>query len=162
MAKTPAEIGKASRTKGIRAELDLARYLRNWWPQAERMVATGFRSGKHVSEDVGDIRGTPGVVWQIKAVTDISDAQIVTFLDATESQAVAAGADYGILVQRRLGKADPGNWWAWLPIGDLGQLATRDLGSPLRRSDLIIPVRLQLQHVVALLLNAGYGQAEVA
>lgn len=155
--RTAAETGKYSRDKGAQAERDLARFLRNWWPDAERAVVTGWRTTTRASGDRGDIRGTPGLVWQMKAVADMSDVEVEAALRDTETQAVTDGADYGVLVQRRPGKADPGRWWAWLPIGDLGQLATRDLGSPLRRSAVIIPVRLQLQHLVPLLLRAGYG-----
>lgn len=158
--RTAAEIGKASRDKGAQAERDLARFLRAWWPDAERAVVTGWKTARRAFEDRGDIRGTPGLVWQVKAVADMSDATIEGALIDTEAQAVASGADYGVLVQRRLGKSDPGRWWAWLPIGDLGQLATRDLGSPLRRGALIIPVRLQVQHLIPLLLRAGYGHLE--
>jgi hypothetical protein len=155
--KTAAEIGRTNRSKGAQAERDLAKFLRTWWPHAERAVLTGWKTPSRAFEDRGDVRGTPGLVWQMKAVADLSDLEIDAALNDTEGQAVAAGADYGVLVQRRPGKADPGKWWAWLPIGDLGQLATRDLGSPLRRSSVTIPVRLQLQHLVPLLLRAGYG-----
>ncbi|MBB1153474.1 hypothetical protein [Amycolatopsis dendrobii] len=155
--RTAAEIGRSNRNRGAQAERDLAKFLRAWWPRAERAVVTGWKTSDRASEDCGDIRGTPGLVWQCKAVADMSDAGIEAALVDTETQAVAAGADYGILVHRRPGKSDPARWWAYLPIGDLGQLATRDLGSPLRRSSVVIPVRLQLQHLVPLLLRAGYG-----
>lgn len=33
--------GAHSRNKGARAERDLAKFLRQWWPKAERAVRTG-------------------------------------------------------------------------------------------------------------------------
>lgn len=76
---------------------------------------------------------------------------------------MAAGADYGVLVQRRDGKSDPGDWWAWLPAGDLAALIdaarTPDV---LRAADPrhVMPVRLELADLLPLLRAAGYGEAQ--
>ncbi|SFO83269.1 hypothetical protein SAMN05421810_101107 [Amycolatopsis arida] len=131
------------------------------WPAAERKPDNGWRSVDRTSADLGDIRGTPGLVWQVKARNPLSSREIATVLDETAQQAVAAGADYGILVQRRERRADPGTWWAWLPAGDLAALieAARD-PEVLRVSgpELSVPVRMELADLVPLLRAAGYGE----
>lgn len=154
---TTSEIGRAARRKGIQAERDLAKYLRVWWPGAERKVDTGWRvKGGRASADHGDIRGTSGLVWQMKYLADMTDLDIERALSAAEDQAVAAGADYGVLVQRRPGKSDPGRWWAWLRVGDVCHLAShRKVYS---KTGVDAPVRLELHDLVDLLVHAGYGQ----
>ncbi|WP_394360706.1 hypothetical protein [Amycolatopsis sp. SB7-3] len=82
-------------------------------------------------------------------------------LGQTAEQAVTAGADYGVLVQRRDGKSDPGDWWVWLPAGDLAALieTARDpeivqVTDPRHT----MPVRLELADLLPLLHAAGYGE----
>jgi len=166
---TPEAIGRAARIKGIKAERDLAAYLRTWWPDAERAVVTGFRSGEHVSADQGDIRGAGNVVWQCKHVATLSDTQVIEILEQTRNQTYAAGAAYGIFVQRRQGKTHPGHWWAWLNLDELSQLASSgryNLGPgrhPYRypfTGRRMPPVRMLLADVVELLIDAGYGEED--
>lgn len=148
--------GAASRAKGVRAEQHLARYLRQWWPGAERKSDNGWRTGGRESADHGDIRGTDLIVWQVKHRKDF---RLDEFMAQTAEQATAAGADFGVLVQRRDGTSDPGRWWAWLTVTEFGSMVggfdvvPRDLDA----ATLNAPVRTELRHVVALLLAAGYG-----
>lgn len=155
---TASKRGKANRDKGIKAERDMARYLRaNGWPEAERKSDNGWRSSDRESADHGDIKNTPRLVWQSKYVADMSDLQIERAWRDAQTQAVAAGADFGILVERRPGKTDPGLWWAWVSVWDLHNLVSGPNwpGPPQHRFD--VPVRLQARHLVALLHGAGYG-----
>lgn len=153
---TPSARGKANRRKGHDTERMGAVYLRQWWPEAARKADTGWRRGDIASLDVGDIRGTPGITWQFKHVQALNVAKAMA---ETANQAVAAGADYGVMVQRRPGHADPGMWWAWLTVADIGRLLVPDVLAAwgVCRTTLTAPVRLELQHVVALLLVNGYG-----
>ncbi|MBB5154987.1 hypothetical protein [Saccharopolyspora phatthalungensis] len=164
-ARTRAEIGRANRDKGIRAERDVGRYLRvHGWPEAERKSDNGWRSSDRESADLGDIRGTPRLVWQVKARSDLSTLDITRILAQATEQAVAAGADYGMVVQRRDGKSDPGTWWVWLPVGDLASLVAaghENWPAVLDRA-LQAPARLELADLVPLLHAAGYGEAEAA
>jgi hypothetical protein len=157
--KTRAEIGTTSRRKGIQAERDLAKYLRTWWPNAERKADTGWRTKDRHSADHGDIRGVPDLVFQLKYVADMSDIAIGKAISDAEDQAVAAGADYGILIQRRAGKSDPGRWWAWLRIGDLCALADKTSKVYTRTLSVHAPTRIELNALVDLLGYAGYGGA---
>jgi hypothetical protein len=153
---TASDIGRASRRKGVQAERELAKYLRTWWPGAERSVATGWRTRGRSLADTGDIRGTPGLAWQLKYRAAMSRAEIEVAMGDAETQAVAGGADYGFLVQRRPGKSDPGRWWAWLRVGDLCALATQQ--DKVYAPTVHAPVRVELADLVGLLRTASYGE----
>lgn len=149
--------GRASRRKGHDAERDLAGYLRQWWPNAERKPDNGWRTGGRTSADHGDIRGTGPIVWQVKHAKDF---RLAPFMAQTAEQATAAGADYGVLVERRDRVGDPGRWWAWLTVSDIGSLLTPDaplIAWGVTGETLTAPVRMELRHVVALLVAAGYA-----
>ena len=98
----------------------------------------------------------------MKARSNLSTLDISTIIEQTAEQAVAAGADFGILVQRRDGKADPGTWWAWLPAGDLAALIefARDSDAVHAPDRHAVPVRLELADLLPLLHAAGYGETE--
>lgn len=150
-------MSRAEREKGLRAERDVVRYLRTWWPHAERAVRTGYRTSTRDSADPGDISGTPGIAWQVTDRADLEqDAVLTRRLDETEAQRVAAGADLGLLVQRRRGVSDPGRWWVWMDAGQFADLCYAD-HVPDR---LGWPIRTELRHVVPLLVQAGYGTGE--
>lgn len=145
--RRPKDIGTA-------AETAVVRYLRTaGFPAAERRALKG-------SLDEGDITGTPGVCWEVKARNrPVSDAQIITWLDETATERNNAGADVGVLVIRRagVGPARAGSWWAVLPAYQVIALGM-DVHSHTRRpADLAFPVRLLLSDAVRLLRLAGYG-----
>ncbi|WP_158884068.1 hypothetical protein [Amycolatopsis anabasis] len=160
--RTRADIGRAANNKGKEAERAVARYLReHGWPDAQRMVRTGWKTGDRASRDRGDIDGTPGLCWQVKtSAGDFTDHRVLDVLAETADQAVASGADYGIAVERRAGKTNPGRWWAWMPAGDLYNLVENARYPDVLTAsgpDLNVPVRLLLRDVVTLLNAAGYG-----
>jgi len=148
--------GRANRRKGHQAERDLATYLRKWWPDAERKPDNGWRSGDRTSADLGDIRGVPGVVWQCKNVDRLNVPQAML---ETATQATVAEAHYGVLVERRPGHADPAHWWAWVTVADLGQMLSPDVFAAwgVGADVLHAPVRVELRHVVTLLIIGGYA-----
>lgn len=160
--RTHTNTGRYAQRKGKDAEQDFARYLTAWWPDAKRWVRTGWKVGDRVSRDCGDIDGTPHLAWQVKHLADdFSDTKVRELLRATEEQAVTAAADLGILIQRRAGKAHPGDWYAWLWASDLHALLDRKyhpevllVGEP---PAMTTPVRLLVADLVALLTAAGYG-----
>lgn len=167
--RTKAALGRANRRKGIQTERDLARYLRAWWPDADRKPDTGYRTPERTYDDRGDIRGTPGVAWQAKYHhRPLSDAEVRAAMTEAEQQAIAAAADYGVTVERRHGKANPADWWAWLPAGDFAALVAA--GQPgshssitgiLARDPAAVPVRLRLGDLLPLFTEAGYGEPGV-
>lgn len=143
-----------SRSKdiGTRAETAVVRYLQaNGFEHAERRALTGAR-------DLGDVTGTPGIVWEVKARKAlISDREIAEWMDETETERVNADAEIGVLVVRRagVGEGNAGRWWAYLSAGTLARLATE--GGFVPYGQLGFPVRMLLGDAVRLLRAAGYG-----
>lgn len=150
MTATSAQRGKANRYKGAQAERDLVRWLRaHGWPNAERSIATGHRSGDRVRADWGDVIGTPGLVWQVK---NVQRPDIDAWLAETEEQRFAAGADHGLLVQRRRGIPDPDRWWVHLYGSAFAEIFAGRI-DPLDDCT----VRITLGSLVPYLHDAGYG-----
>lgn len=154
-ARRPKDIGTV-------AETAVVRYLRGaGFPHAERRALRG-------QLDAGDITGTPGVCWEVKggaAAKLASDGQVQEWLDDTDKERVAAGAEVAVLVLQRkgIGTANAGRWWALMPgwqyealCGSLGR--TDGLGGLAGwwfgdRG----PLRMHLSQACALLTYAGYG-----
>jgi hypothetical protein len=153
-----SERGKSNRRKGLDAERAVARYLRTvGFPQAERAVRTGFNAGGRKVADPGDIAGIPGVVIQVK---NTAREDIAGWMEEVAEQSFKSDAAMGILVQRRSGKSDPARWWAWLMVSELMDLPRSSgeyMGASATR-----PVRMELGHLVPLLIAAGYGTSKEA
>jgi hypothetical protein len=129
------------------------------------------RSALHGGQDQGDITGTPGVAWEVKAghVAEVAaDGSLATWLAQTEAERLNRGADVAVLVLKRKGRgaARAGEWWAYLPGWAFVMLARL----PLPAVDKAHPwqvweftyrsapiVRITLAEVVTLLRRAGYG-----
>lgn len=147
-----------SKKKGTEAESAVVRYLRTvGWPGAERRALAGH-------DDLGDVVGCPGLVWEVKAHKQYSDLDVAAWMGETETERVNAGADFGVLVVRRhgVGEGNAGRWWAYMPLQDAATLTAAvpdlSLGTlPLALRE--TPVRLFLADAVALLRAAGYGTA---
>lgn len=83
------------------------------------LTESGFpyaeRRALHGSTDLGDITGTPGLVWEVKsgeAAMCASDNQIIAWLVETERERLnAKKAEFGTLVVQRR-RQHPRNWWA--------------------------------------------------
>ncbi|MEU5847456.1 hypothetical protein [Saccharopolyspora shandongensis] len=147
-----SRLGRANRRRGHDAERAVARWLRdNGFTGTERAVRTGYATSERQVADPGDLTGTPGIAWQVK---DTERESVDVWLRELDEQTTTARAEIGLLVHRRRGTADPGQWWAWLRLADLGAL----LGTPGRhRRERQHPVRMELAHAVELLHAAGYG-----
>lgn len=140
--------GRANGERGKRAERALVTWLRaHGWPHAERTVRTGHRVPGRVSADRGDVDGTPGIVWQCKDVQETRWHLIPAWLDDTEDQRRAAGANVAVLVLKRRGYADPGSWWAWVMLDDLVPVELY-----------AVPVRLFVRDLAVILRHSGYGE----
>lgn len=144
---------KANGQRGKRAERDVVTYLRQaGFGGAERAVRTGYRAGVRLSADPGDITGTPMIVWSVK---DAATERLGVWLD--ELAAMDGPPDaVRVLVHKRRGKASPARWWAWTWSTTLAQLVDPAAAS---RSEVVVPVRLELGDLVMLLRSAGYGDA---
>lgn len=106
-----------SRTKGLTAERDLARYfVANGWPEARRSVVTGT----FVRQDTGDIEGLPGLCVQVKNLaTGLSGKLLHATWHQAQKQTAELARQRGtscstLIVEKRAGSADPGRWWCHL------------------------------------------------
>lgn len=135
----PKDIGTAAETAVVRALRTLG------FPHAERRALAG-------AQDLGDITGTPGVVWEVKGgqqTRQPSDEQIAAWMAETEVERVNAGAGVGVLVLQRhgVGPANAHRWWAYLQGDDWM------LGCGHR-----YPIRLLLSDACVVLRVSGYGE----
>ena len=107
-----------SKAVGTQAETLVTRYLQ------ENGFGTAERRALHGTYDLGDITGIPGVVIEVKsghAAETASDGLINAWLAETETERKNAKADVGVLVVKRKGKGNAGDWWAILRFYDWGR-----------------------------------------
>ena len=155
MTRRPKDVGTDT-------ERAVARYLAaHGWPSAEIRRT-------HGSLDLGDITGTPGLIWEVKGghqAEDASDKDITEWLEETEQERANAHADIGILIWKRKGKgsASVGAWWAALPGWGYVYLARSTYGIPIGSASSMLtyreapPVRLLFADLTRMLRTAGYG-----
>jgi hypothetical protein len=144
--------GRSNRVKGATAERDLAKWLRPWYPDARRAVFNGWTSNGMSAADPGDIDGTsPDIWWSVK---DCQQQQVDKWMS---EMSIKAAGRIGLLVSKRRGRASPGSWWCWLRLSDLWLLTLpedwKEAAAPPNGS---APVCMELQHVMPLLVAAGY------
>lgn len=90
--------------KGRRAEIAVAEYLaEHGHPYAEPTRRSGW------ADDRGDIDGIPGVVVEVK---DQQRHTLPAWLRELEVEIVNAGATTGVLIVKRRGTSDVGQWFA--------------------------------------------------
>ena len=125
-----------SRDKGTRKETTAKRYLQaSGWPEADRQPLRGNR-------DHGDlvVCRKPKIVAEVKyRDRTFSDAQVLRWLEETETEAVHAGADLSVLIVARKGvrveywdAVMAANDWMLLLSGD--EVLPTDAPWPLRAS----------------------------
>ena len=125
-----------SKDKGTRKETTAKRYLQaSGWPEADRQPLRGNR-------DHGDlvVCRTPKIVAEVKyRDRTFSDAQVLRWLEETETEAVHAGADLSVLIVARKGvrveywdAVMAANDWLLILSGD--EVLPTDAPWPLRAS----------------------------
>ncbi len=98
-----------NKQKGDRAERELVAWLsRNGYRDAHRSRA-GW------SDDVGDILGIPGLVVEVKSAKTL---RLGPWLDELDVEKANAGVRDGVLIVRRPGHPDPGQWFAVRRVRD--------------------------------------------
>lgn len=97
--------GLYSRRKGASAERDLVNYLR----------ARGFvhADRNKIGSNVGDVTGIPGLVIECKATRTLTLPAWITQL---EDEIDEANAETGVVVAKRVGRANPADWYAIQPL----------------------------------------------
>lgn len=147
MTNRPRQIGTAAETGVVKA-------LRaNGFGAADRQPLRGHN-------DQGDIDGTPGIVWEVKAgeqARRMKPSLQTEWLAQTETERANAGAVIGVLVVARAGYApiNADRWWAIITTDTLAALwLTTDPSVTITPG---LPIRIELGHLCTLLRGAGYG-----
>ncbi|MET4611063.1 hypothetical protein ABIC28_002044 [Rhodococcus sp. PvR044] len=102
-----------NKTKGDRAERAVRDFLRtNGFPHCERTRA-GY------TRDAGDLHPAPGLTVQVK---DRAAYAWPEWLRQLNEQKDEARADHALLVLKRRGLGDPGEWLAVMPLAQMAEL----------------------------------------
>ena len=102
-----------NKQKGTAFETLVVRWLaENGFPYAERRALAG-------THDLGDVTGTPGIVWECKNHKQLAFSE---WLEEADVERANASADYGIVVAKRRGKGDAGDQYAVMRLEDLARL----------------------------------------
>lgn len=153
----------ANARRGKTTEQAVALWLRgHGFPGAERIVRTGYRVAGREMPDGADIAVCPGVVSQVKSLRPANRAEreVDGWIVETEQQRQQAGAAVAVLVVRRDGTADVGEWWAWLPLRRLPGIQwdfVNPMTIPRVAARGTVPVRLAVADAFYLLRHVGYG-----
>lgn len=144
-----------SKNIGTAGETAVVRFLAaNGFPHAERRALCG-------NHDFGDVTGTPGLCWEVKAghaAERCAGADLRAWQDQTDIETRNSKADIGILVLKRkgVGADNAGQWWAYLRAWDLAQCIAG--GVLIVEQTAPNPyVRVLLKEAVRVLRHAGYG-----
>lgn len=126
-----------SKALGTQAESAIVRFLQdNGYPHAERRALYGLN-------DMGDILVEPGLIIEAKvrhpknsnaAVGQPGPEELEGWLKELDAEMRNAKVDRGLLVVKRKGTTNPGEWWAYarprvftdvyMPVHSLGWLST--------------------------------------
>jgi hypothetical protein len=95
-----------SKQKGTRAENNVVAYLKGDFPYVERRALAGVN-------DKGDVAGIPGVVIEVKDHAKITLSEWVAEL---RQEIANAEADTGVVIAKKRGTLDVGDWYAVMPV----------------------------------------------
>ena len=106
MAKSGKKMSK-SKQKGTSAETAVVNYLKDKWKiPAERRALTG-------ALDKGDISGISDVVFEVKNHKTMTLGQ---WMEELKVEVTNASAETGVVVHKRKGTTDVGEWYATMPV----------------------------------------------
>ena len=108
----------ASKAKGSKAELDVVKWLKEWFPYVDRRLAGA-------TLDKGDISGIPGVTIEIK---NHAKMDLAGWLEELSTEMGNDNAWTGVVVHKRRGKGSPAEWYATMPAQVWVDLLRRALG----------------------------------
>ena len=108
----------ASKAKGSKAELDVVKWLKEWFPYVDRRLAGA-------TLDKGDISGIPGVTIEIK---NHAKMDLAGWLEELSTEMGNDNAWTGVVVHKRRGRGSPAEWYATMPAQVWVDLLRRALG----------------------------------
>ena len=94
-----------SKAKGSQAERDVVKWLKQWFPYVDRRLAGA-------TLDKGDISGIPGVTIEIK---NHAKMDLAGWLQELATEMANDRAWTGVVLHKRKGKGNPGEWYATMP-----------------------------------------------
>lgn len=99
-----------NKTKGVQFEASLVPLIRQYYPDATRLMAGSNR-------DIGDVLMPGNKDFIVEAKNHCRLALPKWELEARR-EAVHAGVPFGVVVHKRAGKTDPALQWATMTFGD--------------------------------------------
>ena len=138
------------KAKGTWGETHAVKWFReNGFPGADRKALKG-------NKDCGDLDLCPGVVAEVKNVklaTGVpAKGQLTEWMRQAEVERQNAGAAYCILIVKRPGTQDVGQWFAYLPLNQI-----QDLVCGHQLDDPRSPVMMSVSDMAWLFRECGYG-----
>lgn len=106
-----------SKIKGSQAERDVVKWLKQWFPYADRRLAGA-------TLDKGDISGIPGVTIEIK---NHATMKLAEWLGELEVEMKNDKAWTGVVLHKRKGKSDVGQWYCTMPANVWIELLLRSM-----------------------------------
>jgi predicted alpha/beta hydrolase len=107
--------GAASRNKGKRAELAVAKWLRdNGWQAVTTRAASGMQQGD-------DLATNTGLSWEVK---DHARLELAAWIDQAAANADGKPA---VVIHKRRGVASPDGWYCTMTGADLMRLLSREV-----------------------------------
>ena len=91
-----------SKIKGSQAERDVVKWLKKWFPYADRRLAGA-------TLDKGDVSGIPGVTIEIK---NHATMKLAEWLGELQVEMENDGAWTGVVIHKKKGKSNPAEWYA--------------------------------------------------
>lgn len=100
-----ALVANPQKAKGSGAERAVVAWLKQWYPYADRRLAGA-------TLDKGDVSGIPGVTIEIK---NHATMKLSEWLKELEVEMKNDGAWTGVVIHKKKGTTDVGEWYATMP-----------------------------------------------
>jgi len=98
-------LSSTAKVKGAQAERDVVAWLKQWFPYVDRRLAGA-------TLDKGDISGIPGVTIEIK---NHAEMKLAGWLEELRVEMGNDNAWTGVVIHKRKGKGNVGEWYATMP-----------------------------------------------
>ena len=110
-------MGNAAKAKGSGAERAVVAWLKQWFPYVDRRLAGA-------TLDKGDISGIPGVTIEIK---NQATMKLSEWVGELEVEMKNDRAWTGVVIHKKKGKTDVGQWYATMPASVWVDLLNRGM-----------------------------------
>jgi hypothetical protein len=112
--------------KGTEHETNCTKwFIQHGWPNAKRLVLRGNR-------DLGDISLGDGVEVVVEAKNE-KEATLGTYIRELDTECLNAGFDQGVVIIKRRGTTDVGQYYVLTTVNRWNDLALRTIEVPVQR-----------------------------